>query len=82
MPDNASPWKDTPFQSWYRTRHIGGDISLGIIALAGYVGGLGHKPSGWWEWFVVGLIGAATVLKAMQSNNGATKLAVPPGANS
>jgi len=56
----------------YRLKHMGGSIMLGVIALAAYIQGINSVPKTAWEWTVVALIGASTILKAIQSDMGAT----------
>lgn len=72
---NAS-FKPSTVQRFYRLRHIGGSLALGLTALAGYVATLQGPPKTDWEWFVFSVIAAATVLKAVQSERGSNKTSV------
>ena len=61
----------------YLRDHIGADLGVGLIALAAYLSSLGGAPKTAWEWFVVTIIGCATVAKALQSAHGAGVIAPP-----
>lgn len=70
----SAAFKPTHYVPFYTLKQVAGSLSLGLVALAGYLITLGGPPKTTWEWFVFTVVALATILKAIQSKRSSSQL--------